>query len=128
MSPIKINLSAPIYGSDGTGIVPNNADEKVEPAGELLDALKNAFFRQLRKAGPQGDAMRASFGTGKYEFVGQMPVGYTHVRFLANGRNDIRIYGHPSGKFYNSAAKFMLHVVFLLNLKVEHCECDLCGH
>ncbi|KAH0184582.1 hypothetical protein KCU99_g9011, partial [Aureobasidium melanogenum] len=119
MAPIKIDLSAPIYGSDGTGIVPNNANERVEAAEELLDALKNAFLRQLSKAGPQGDTMRARFGTGEYEFVGQMPVGYTHARKDPDGRRDIRIYGHPSGKSYNSVAKFMLHVVFLLNLKVN---------
>ncbi|KAH0269810.1 hypothetical protein KCU91_g8451, partial [Aureobasidium melanogenum] len=128
MATIKINLSAPIYGSDGTGIVPNNADERVEADDDLLVAIQSAFRRRLRKAGPEGDTMRASFGTGLYEFVGQMPVGYTHVRFIAKGRNDIRIYGHPSGKFYNSAAKFMLHVVFLLNLKFNRCECDFCGH
>ncbi|KAG9750042.1 hypothetical protein KCU73_g6677, partial [Aureobasidium melanogenum] len=91
----------------------------VEAAEELLDALKNAFLRQLSKAGPQGDTMRARFGTGEYEFVGQMPVGYTHARKDPDGRRDIRIYGHPSGKSYNSVAKFMLHVVFLLNLKVN---------
>ncbi|CAD0085647.1 unnamed protein product, partial [Aureobasidium mustum] len=128
MSAIKINLSAPIYGSDGTGIVPNEPGERAEAADEFLVALKNAFRRQLRKAGPQGDAMRAMFGTDDYEFVGgQMPVGYTHVRKDPNGRRDIRIYGHPSGRFYNSAAKFLPHVVFLLTLSVDHCECDLCG-
>ncbi|KAH0146576.1 hypothetical protein KCU67_g12183, partial [Aureobasidium melanogenum] len=83
---------------------------------------KNAFLRQLSKAGPQGDTMRARFGTGEYEFVGQMPVGYTHARKDPDGRRDIRIYGHPSGKSYNSVAKFMLHVVFLLNLKVNRCD------
>lgn len=149
MATIKINLSAPIYGSDGTSIVPNKPDERVEPAGELLLAVQRAFRRQLREAGPEGDAMRASFGkrltpllfpscvsstndhnlgTGLYEFVGEMPVGYTHVRFVRNGRNDIRIYGHPSGEYFNSAAKFVPHVVFLLTLKVDPCECELCGH
>ncbi|KAG9912497.1 hypothetical protein KCU94_g46, partial [Aureobasidium melanogenum] len=123
-----IDLSAPIYGSDGTGIVPNEPDERVEAADDFLVHVKNAFHRQLRKAGPQGDAMRARFGTGEYEFVGQMPVGYTHARKDPDGRRDIRIYGHPSGRSYNSAAKFMLHVVFLLDLKVNRCECDLCGH
>ncbi|KAG9649614.1 hypothetical protein KCU95_g5680, partial [Aureobasidium melanogenum] len=128
MAPIKIDLSAPIYGSDGTGIVPNEPDERVEAADDFLVHVKNAFHRQLRKAGPQGDAMRARFGTGEYEFVGQMPVGYTHARKDPDGRRDIRIYGHPSGRSYNSAAKFMLHVVFLLDLKVNRCECNLCGH
>ncbi|KAG9950660.1 hypothetical protein KCU85_g3431, partial [Aureobasidium melanogenum] len=131
MATTKINLSAPIYGSDGTGIVPNNADERVEPAGELLSVVQQAFRRQLRKAGQQGDAMRVMFDIGEYgsvEFVGQMPVGYTHIRYVRNGRNDIRIYGHPSGKFFDSAAKFVPHVVFLLRLKVDDCECELCGH
>ncbi|KAH0363427.1 hypothetical protein KCU65_g7411, partial [Aureobasidium melanogenum] len=131
MAAIKINLSAPIYGSDGTGVVPNNADERVEPASELLLIVQQAFRRKLREAGPESDAMRASFDAGEYgsvEFVGQMPVGYTHVRFDPDGRRDIRIYGHPSGKFFNSAAKFVPHVVFLLTLKVGRCACELCRH
>lgn len=69
MATTKINLSAPIYGSDGTGIVPNNADERVEPAGELLSVVQQAFRRQLRKAGQQGDAMRAMFGKQSTPFL-----------------------------------------------------------
>lgn len=62
MAAIKINLSAPIYGSDGTGVVPNNTNERVEAPDDLLVAIKRAFLRELREAGPRGDAMRAMFG------------------------------------------------------------------
>jgi hypothetical protein len=65
-------------------------------------------------------------GNHQYEFVGEMPVGYTHVRFTRAGRRDIRIYGHPSGVFYNSAAKFLPHVVAIL-VRSDRCWCDLCG-
>jgi hypothetical protein len=62
MAPIQINLSAPIYGSNGTGIVPNLADERVEVPDSILAALTVAFKRKLAEPGPQGDALRAMFG------------------------------------------------------------------
>jgi hypothetical protein len=62
MAPIQINLSAPIYGSSGTGVVPNLADERVEVPDSFLAALTAAFKRKLAKSGPQGDALRAMFG------------------------------------------------------------------
>lgn len=62
MAAIQINLSAPIYGSDGTGFVPNKTNERVEAPDDLLVAIQRAFLRELRKQGPRGDAMRAMFG------------------------------------------------------------------
>jgi hypothetical protein len=51
----------------------------------------------------------------QYEFFHGLPVGYTHVRRTRpDGRHDIRIYGHLSADYYNSAVKFSPHVVALL--------------
>ncbi|KAI4739129.1 hypothetical protein E4T50_10406 [Aureobasidium sp. EXF-12298] len=126
MDPIQINLSAPIYGKQGTGVGPSQPDESVEEPSGFLAALTSAFKRKLAKSGPQGDAMKAMFGNQQYEFVGEMPVGYTHARRTRDdGRRDIRIYGHPSGRFYDSANKFLPHVVAMLVLS-DRCWCDLC--
>ncbi|CAD0106740.1 unnamed protein product [Aureobasidium uvarum] len=125
MDPIDIDLSAPIYPSDGTGVVPTEANERIEAAGGFLPALTSALERKLRKPGAHGDAMRAMFGNDQYKFTGQMPVGYAHVRRDPMGRRDIRIYGHPSGRYYNSAEKFLPHVVAMLVFS-DHCWCELC--
>ena len=62
MDPIQINLSAPIYGSNGTGVVPNQAGESVEAPDSLLVALTSAFKRMLARPGPHGATLRAMFG------------------------------------------------------------------
>ncbi|KAI4731613.1 hypothetical protein E4T49_00636 [Aureobasidium sp. EXF-10728] len=125
MAPINIDLSAPIYPSDGTDVVPTKANERIEAAGDFLSALTSALKRKLREPGAHGDAMRAMFGNDQYEFTGQMPAGYAHVRKSRAGRRDIRIYGHPSGRFFNSAEKFLPHVVAMLVFS-DRCWCDLC--
>ncbi|KAI5239639.1 hypothetical protein E4T43_06611 [Aureobasidium subglaciale] len=111
MSTIKVDPSAPIYPSDGTGIVPNKPGERVEPDDEILRALSHALNRKMREAANAGIiALRDELGTDEYEFVGNLPVGYTHVRADPDTRRDIRIYGHPSGGFFDSGAKFMPHL------------------
>ncbi|KAH0291169.1 hypothetical protein KCU62_g2984, partial [Aureobasidium sp. EXF-3399] len=126
MDPIQINLSAPIYGSNGTGVVPNQVGESFEVPDSLLVALTSAFKRMLAQPGPHGATLRAMFGNHRYKFVGEMPVGYTHVRFTRDdGRRDIRVYGHSSGLCYNSAAQFLPHVVAMLVLS-DRCYCNLC--
>ena len=60
--PIQINLSAPIYGSNGTGVVSTTAGESVEGPDSLLVALTHAFKRMLAKPGAHGDILRAMFG------------------------------------------------------------------
>ncbi|KAI4855727.1 hypothetical protein E4T45_02824 [Aureobasidium sp. EXF-8846] len=125
MDPIIINLSAPIYGSDGTGVVPSTADERIEAPDAVLAALTSAFRRLLARPGPRRGDLIAIFGNDQYEFVGGLPVGYTHVRYTRRGRHDIRIYGHPSGDFYNSTVRFLPHVVALL-VRSDLCWCDLC--
>ncbi|KAI5212853.1 hypothetical protein AUEXF2481DRAFT_31202 [Aureobasidium subglaciale EXF-2481] len=130
MSTIKVDLSAPIYPSDGTGIVPNKPNERVEPDDEILRALSHALNRKMREAAKAGIiALRDELGTAEYDFVGNLPSGYTYVRrgrAAPDTRRDIRIYGHPSGGFFESGAKFMPHVVAMMMLYPSYCCCKLC--
>lgn len=39
-----------------------------------------------------------------------------------------RLFGHPSGKFYDSTVRFEVHFLWLTSGMVGNCTCILCGH
>jgi hypothetical protein len=79
MDPIIINLSAPIYGSDGTGVVPSTADERVEAPDAVLAALTSAFRRLLARPGPRRGDLIAIFGKQLHSFASHSCTKSTNI-------------------------------------------------
>ncbi|THY22547.1 hypothetical protein D6D01_06276 [Aureobasidium pullulans] len=142
----QIDLSAPIYQGDGTGNVILGANERIEPDTEALNAITHAFRRMLD--GPQGVGLRVEICKSSYHEHYPVPLdvqanllssqftsanlwvvslrGFTHVRYDPTDRRDLRIHGHPSGRVYISGPDFVPHIVWLMRLRLDDCQCRFC--
>ncbi|KAH0366902.1 hypothetical protein KCU65_g5013, partial [Aureobasidium melanogenum] len=45
---------------------------------------------------------------------------------VTNRKGDLYLWGHPSGKEFNSATKFVVHLKWLIGKMEGDCECSLC--
>ncbi|CAD0086704.1 unnamed protein product [Aureobasidium mustum] len=59
-----------------------------------------------------------------------LPAGYVLMyrnrSNTANRTGDLHVWGHPSGIYFNSAAKFVKHLKWLIEGRVGDCECSPC--
>ncbi|KAG9629027.1 hypothetical protein KCU95_g8308, partial [Aureobasidium melanogenum] len=60
-----------------------------------------------------------------------LPAGYALMHRLrsntTNRAGDLHLWGHPSGLDFNSAAKFVKHLKWLIEGRVGDCECPPCN-
>ncbi|KEQ67712.1 uncharacterized protein M437DRAFT_36845 [Aureobasidium melanogenum CBS 110374] len=65
------------------------------------------------------------------DIMSSLPQGYALMhrnRSNTNNRTgDLHLWGHPSGLDYNSAAKFVVHLKWLIEGRVGECECGPCN-
>lgn len=66
---------------------------------------------------------------GKEYYLDKLPDGY--ALFETDQRNGTQVYkrlfGHPTGKFYDSILRFQVHFLWLMGGKRGECECVNCG-
>jgi hypothetical protein len=63
-------------------------------------------------------------------YLEKLPDGYALFetdRTSGEGQSYKRLFGHPTGKYYDSAKRFQVHFKWLMSLMEGDCECVLCG-
>jgi hypothetical protein len=63
-------------------------------------------------------------------YLEKLPDGYALFetdRTGGEGQSYKRLFGHPTGKYYDSAKRFEVHFKWLMNRMEGDCECVLCS-
>lgn len=56
-----------------------------------------------------------------------LPLGYQAEHRVYPARRELRIYGHPSGRYFKSWPTWGVHLTSLLKQDLQHCTCVLCS-
>ncbi|OQU98760.1 hypothetical protein CLAIMM_04493 [Cladophialophora immunda] len=68
---------------------------------------------------------------GLDHYLDKLPLGFSVFETDQHGNTGVvykRLFGHRSGKYYDSIARFQPHFLWLMSGMKGTCECILCGH
>ena len=58
-------------------------------------------------------------------YVSKLPDGF--ALFETEGQAYKRLFGHPTGRYYDSAKRFEVHFIWLMTRMEGDCDCVLCS-
>lgn len=113
----------PYRGSDSRVYLAKVADEWAKRdgsarPGESVSALCNNYETVAKSA------------TGYSYYLDRLPDGYACFEIDQPSGQQVykRLFGHPSGRFYDSIVRFQTHFFWLIEGRQGKCQCVLCGN
>ncbi|EXJ95120.1 hypothetical protein A1O1_00239 [Capronia coronata CBS 617.96] len=97
------------------------------PGKPYQPSSEEKYLIQLAKAWVKQDGLEQP---GVEYYLDKLPAGYAVFEVHQPGGSQVykRLFGHPSGKYYDSIVRFGVHFLWLMSGMHGICECVHCGH
>ncbi|KIX07386.1 uncharacterized protein Z518_02039 [Rhinocladiella mackenziei CBS 650.93] len=104
-----------------------DGDQRHWPPRPYRPSSEERYLIQLGKAWAQKDELDEP---GVEYYLNKLPDGYALFELDQPSGNQVykRLFGHPSGKFYDSIVKFQIHFLWLMSGMQGICKCVHCGN
>ncbi|KAH0828244.1 hypothetical protein AYO21_03801 [Fonsecaea monophora] len=105
----------------------SDADQRTWPPKPYRPSSEERHLITLAKAWSEKMGIQR---TGLNYYLDHLPRGYAVFEIDQNGKTGVtykRLFGHWSGKYYDSILRFQPHFLWLMSGRQGICECILCG-
>ncbi|KAK5047514.1 hypothetical protein LTR84_006611 [Exophiala bonariae] len=105
----------------------SDGDQRHWPAKPYRPGSREHYLITLGKAWAEQDKLDKAAPDVNF-YLNKLPDGYDMFETDQPGSRNVykRLFGHPSGKFFDSAPRFQPHFLWLMSRMKGDCECVLC--